>query len=297
MRYEEIVAKTNEVLSEYTGKLTLRQIYYRLVAVLMIENKVSAYNQLSRMLVKARERGVVDYTRIEDRVRRVEGSDGVFDNPNEYFEAVIRSMERQINSYDANRTMWTSQPRYVEVWTEKDALAGVLVDITRLFKVPLCVARGYSSFTFVMDAVKRFKEADDDGKKLIILYFGDFDPSGEDMVRDLRDRITRYSGLDITIRKVALTQELIDEFQLPPAPMKESDTRRASFIAKYGDVGVVELDALPPDELRRIVIDAIENEVDMMIWEGDKQSTEEEAVQVKKKYKRIKELISKDVRR
>lgn len=288
-KYDLIVGKVNEILNEYASRMTLRQIYYRLVAGQVIENKLSAYTSLSAMLVKARKRGDVDYRRIEDRVRRVDGGDGYFSDPHAYIRTIIRRMRRDAENYELNRTMWTTQPKYVEVWVEKDALSGVIYDAIRDYKLPLAVARGYSSFSFLMDAVERFGEHQD--KTLKILYFGDFDPSGEDMVRDLRERLCGYAGFDIEIRKVALTPSLIQHYDLPPAPAKRSDTRSSGFVAEHGINSCVELDALPPDVLQDIVRSAVRREIDVNTWNETKRQAEQEAEQVMRLYADIESAI------
>ncbi len=107
-----------------------------------------------------------------------------------------------VPQYSSDR--WAGQEYYVEVWVEKDALSGVLNPISRKYHVHLVVNKGYSSASAMYDAKDRFIEAMNDGKKCVILYFGDLDPSGEDMVRDINNRLT-IMGAEITVKKLALT--------------------------------------------------------------------------------------------
>jgi len=266
LRYAPIVEWVNEVLAEFGDlSLTLRQVYYQLVARQYIPNTPQAYKTLSRMLVRARERGDVDYRRIEDRVRSVNGGEGVHlqvPDPAELVETRIRWLREAADDYHV--PTWYGQPHYVEVWVEKDALSKVVASAANPLGVSVAVARGYSSFTFVMDAVERFQAAVAVDRTPLILYFGDFDPSGEDMVRDLTDRIERYGDVAVDVRKVALTPEQIRKYQLPPAPTKKTDARAAVFIERHGDA-CVELDALDPYVLRDLVSSAIHQLYDPVI--------------------------------
>ena len=145
--------------------------------------------------------------------------------------------ETAIRSY--RRDVWAKQSVYLEVWLEKDALSGIFEDVLDGFGVTLNVGRGYDGWDSLRNAAVRFG----DGRNGTILYYGDFDPSGEDMVRSLRERLA-FFGCQPTLIKCALVQGDIARYRLPPDFTKATDTRRAAFVATYGDVAV-ELDALP----------------------------------------------------
>lgn len=270
-RTDEIIDKVNEIIDQYDTALTLRQIYYRLVAALVIPNNVNQYKALSKLLVEARKDERVDYRKIEDRVRKTIGGDYTFFEPDDYFRMWERRFRESPKYFNIPR--WYNQPWYVEVWIEKDALSRIISDVADGLGVKTCVARGYSSFTFIKDAVERINHACDvpdgdiDHREPKILYFGDFDPSGEDMVRDLEERLFDYgitgcdfdSGEILTsdsqtplVEKLALTPEQIVKWRLPPMPTKASDVRSAKFIEKHGDIAV-ELDALDPEVLKNLV--------------------------------------------
>jgi hypothetical protein len=171
----------NEIIEEYAQegyKLTLRQLYYQLVSRDIIANKVQEYAKLSTLLVKGRMAGVVDWEAIEDRIRVPFLPYWVHD--------VEDAISDTIDQYRLNRQ--DGQEVYIELWVEKDALSGVLKRITSEFHINLMVNRGYSSCTAMHDAYKRFKIQEDDGKEVVILYLGDHDPSGLDMVRDIKER-------------------------------------------------------------------------------------------------------------
>lgn len=266
----ELFNKVKSILSEYDGPLTLRQIYYRLVAAHYIENVQKAYTLLSKHLTNARRAGIIDPNRIIDRTRRTLKVATWTD-----LESFLRTVA---NSY--RREKWSSQQNNVEVWCEKDAVAGVLEPITEEFEVVLYPCRGYNSYSALLEAAWRIA-----GKQqpTTILYLGDFDPSGEDMSRDIRDRLRNDFGASVDLQVIALTREQVDEFQLPPMPAKKSDTRAADFIARHGDMAV-ELDALPPDELQRLVRESIEQFVDKSAFDAEVATQAEEV-------ERLHELI------
>ena len=149
------------------------------------------------------------------------------------------------------RDVWDTQPDYLEVWLEKDALSGIFEDVLSPYGVTLNVGRGYDGWDSVYNAAMRFMEKSD----VTVLYFGDFDPSGEDMVRSLIKRLASL-GSRPKVVKCALTRDDIRRYDLPSDFAKKTDTRTAAFVAEHGDIAV-ELDALPPDVLR----DRLEQEV------------------------------------
>jgi hypothetical protein len=155
------------------------------------------------------------------------------------------------------RDVWATQPGYVEVWLEKDALSGIFEGVLEPYGVTLCVGRGYDGWDSIRIAARRYG----DGSCVDVLYFGDFDPSGEDMVRSLRERLA-FFGCRPTMVKCALTLDDIAAYNLPPDFTKAKDSRRAAFVAKHGDVSV-ELDALPVDVLRSRIMVGIEARMDL----------------------------------
>jgi hypothetical protein len=170
MRYGEIVKAVNEILAQYDAPLTLRQVYYRLVAKALIPNTVTSYKTLSRLLVKARERGEVDDARIEDRSRQVLGAGdwGCGD-----FDAFIGyHVDRLKSSWQYwTRPLWENQPRNVVIALEKDALSRLFVDVADGFRVRVFPTRGYGSYTYVKGMAGSMGPNTD--KPTIVLYFGD----------------------------------------------------------------------------------------------------------------------------
>ncbi len=230
----EALRVAREVLSQY-NPMTVRQVYYQLVSRQIIDNNRSQYQLVSKLLVEARKAGTIPWYWIEDRLRRPRAVSMWRDLP-DFAETVRRAYRRDV---------WPTQPEYVECWLEKDALSGIFEDVLANYGVTLNVGRGYDGWDSIKNAAYRYERH---GKETTILYFGDFDPSGEDMVRSLRERL-EFFGQEPDIIKVALTADDIRRYNLPPDPTKASDSRAAAFVAEHGDIAV-ELDALPPDVLR-----------------------------------------------
>ena len=247
-----IIQKANEIISQYAMPLTVRQIYYRFVGEQLIENSLKSYKSLANILCEAREQGYIHYSKIIDRNREPIKSSS-WSSPKSFFDTVKESYRKDINE---------NQPNFIEVWIEKQALTGVFEPITIKYDLTLCVGRGYPSLSALYEASKRLKNTD---KDIHILYFGDFDPSGEDIYRDIQARLSNLFSINATFEKVSLTAADITQYNLPPAPAKRTDTRAIGFIQTHGDMAV-ELDALPPDVLTQKIISSVENKLDMTVF-------------------------------
>lgn len=245
-----------EILSQY-HPMTVRQVYYQLVSRLVIKNNRSQYQAVSNALVDARKDGVIPWDWIEDRLREPH-TVSMWDGLEDFSETVKRAYRKDV---------WSTQSEYIEVWEEKDALSGIFKDVLRPYGVTLNVGRGYDGWTSINDAAERYLSQE----SVTVLYFGDFDPSGEDMVRSLEVRLNEL-GAYPKIVKCALTMEDIQRYHLPPAFAKKSDTRTKKFVAKNGDVSV-ELDALPIEVLKERIKSEVESRMDIValneIWKTE----------------------------
>jgi len=233
---KRIIHEAYKVLADHRP-MTLRQVFYRLVAAQIIENKQSKYKSLSRTLVLARQNGDIPWDWIEDRLRKPRPVP-MWNDLSDFSRAALRWYRRDV---------WNDQPAYIEVWLEKDALSGIFERVLYPYGVTLNVGRGYDSWSSIYEAVNRYG----DGDHVTILHFGDFDPSGEDMVRSLGQRLAFFDCWP-TIDKIAVTWPQIQHYNLPPNPAKYTDSRTPAFVAYHGD-NCVELDALPPDVLAHII--------------------------------------------
>jgi hypothetical protein len=245
----EMISLINSILEDYAAqgyRLTLRQLYYQLVARDFIPNTVKEYAKLSDVCVTGRMNGLIDWDYIEDRIRRPflqYSSDSIQD-----------ALEDTIHQYKLNRQ--EGQPYNIEVWTEKDAVSNILKRGTNFYHIKLMVNRGYSSCSAMFEASKRITGDN------IILYVGDHDPSGLDMLRDIEDRLKEFEVDEFEVIPVALTMEQIKKYNPPPNPAKITDPRAKRYILEHGEHSW-ELDALKPDVLYKILDDAILKYLDL----------------------------------
>jgi len=246
----QLLEIAQEVLREAYPQ-TVRQVFYQLVSRQVLENSEKAYKRVSHLLSEGRQDGEVAWERIEDRNRRPRPV-AMWDDPADFAQQVTPQYRRDV---------WQLQPAYLECWLEKDALSGIVEDVIRPYGVTLCVGKGYDGWSSIHWAAERYTRREARGQPVTVLYLGDFDPSGEDMVRSLRERLSAL-GACPTIRKVALTREQLETYRLPPNRTKSTDSRRAAFVAQHGDE-TAELDALPVAVLRTLLRTEIEAGMDL----------------------------------
>ena len=270
--YDEIVDAALDIFQQYDTAITLRQLYYRLVSRLLIPNTINSYKRLSRIMVKAREDGDVPINCLEDRSRRVLGrGDMGYNSAEEYLKKKITTLQDSWKSF--TMPMWDDQPKNVMISLEKDALSRLVSREANRFSVRTFPTRGYPSFSFVQE-MSRYITNQLGGKPTVVLYFGDFDPSGVDIERDLSERLERYGAKSFTVQRIALTDDQIKKYRLPPMPVKMSDARADSFLEEHGD-RAVELDALDPNLLQTTVRKAIVKNINMRKWNSRVRKTEE----------------------
>lgn len=243
---QRIIDEAHAILTAF-NPMTVRQVYYQLVSRQIVENSRSRYQAVSDALVDARLEGAIPWDWIEDRLRRPRSVAMWTDLVDFAWSA----------RWSYRRDVWPTQPRQLEVWLEKDALSGIFEDALYDYRITLNVGRGYDGWSSIHHASKRYEGE----KPVTVLYFGDFDPSGEDMVRSLRERLERL-GSSPEIIKVALSMEDVERYQLPSDFTKTTDTRRTAFVQQHGDVSV-ELDALPADVLRARLVEEVKKYMDL----------------------------------
>lgn len=248
----ERIATADAILTSYAKeglRLTLRQLYYQFVAHHALPNTERSYKNLGELVSKARLAGLLDWEAIEDRVRQPQEARH-WSSPAEFADLAVAA-------YRLPR--WEGQDHYAELWVEKDALAGVLSPLAREYHVTLMVNRGYSSQSAMYESAQRFLAAD--RPSLALFYLGDHDPSGEDMVRDVADRLEMFGVQDLEVRKLALTMEQVRQYKPPPNPAKMTDSRASAYVAEHGRQSW-EVDALPPQVLQQIIRRAFDAIVD-----------------------------------
>ncbi len=239
-----VIDQANAILDEYAGDgldLTLRQLYYQFVARGLLENKQTAYKRLGSIVSDARLAGLIDWTRIEDRTRNLQGLT--------HWRSPAEVLQAARDSYRVDH--WKGQDYQVEVWIEKDALVGVIESICHELDVPFFACRGYVSQSEMWTAAQRLLIYDKAGRSPIILHLGDHDPSGVDMTRDIVDRMATF-GVDLGVRRLALNMNQVEQYSPPPNPAKITDSRAAGYIDRFGNQSW-ELDALEPRVLRSLI--------------------------------------------
>jgi hypothetical protein len=235
----------NAILTEDHPQ-TVRQVFYALTVRGAVNKLEAEYKgTVVRLLVEMRESGEIPFSWIADNTRWMRKPTS--------FTGVAACLNATAKFY--RRNLWASMPIYVEVWCEKDALAGVLMEETEVYDVPLMTARGYSSISFLHSAAKYIESI---GKPAYIYHFGDLDPSGVDAARDIEAKLRRYApGAEIHFERPAVTRAQVEEWNLPTRPTKMTDTRAKKFVGTS-----VELDAIPAAKLREIARGRIERHVD-----------------------------------
>jgi hypothetical protein len=294
MKYATIVKESNAIFQQYNMALTLRQLFYRLVAKHIIANTVQNYKYLSRIVVRARERGDIDDRWIEDRTRTTIGGDFGWDDCDKFLNEQLAQLKQSHLRF--TMPMWTNQNVVVEVWVEKDALSRVISDVAKGFRVITCPSKGYSSYTYLKTAIERMQSEYLPEQDIWILYFGDYDPSGVDIERDLSQRLMQYGAPPNFqgVKRVALTLDQIRHYQLPPMPAKRSDPRLARFIADTGGSDAVELDALEPPILQKLVENAISQHIDVEKWNQRLAEIEEKKKLLEGKLAKMRILFEED---
>jgi hypothetical protein len=229
-----------EIVSEMRP-MTVRQVFYQASVRNIVEKSEAGYGKVQTDLVLMRRAGDLPYGWIADNTRWQRKPD-TFKSPQEALKETARLYRKDL---------WAEAHVYVEVWLEKDALSGVILPVTAMYDVPLMVARGYASLSFLHGAGEYINELD---VPAYIYHLGDFDPSGVNAGEKIEETLREMApNAEIIFERIAVTEEQITAWNLPTRPTKASDTRAKSF----GEVSV-ELDAIPPDELRWLVQSAIE---------------------------------------
>ncbi len=271
-----LLGNIKEILEEYSMKgikVTLRQLYYQLVARDLIPNKVSEYAKISSLLTNARYTGDIDWSAIEDRTRIPDLSNT--------FEDTEHLVEVACRSYQLDR--WEGQEYYVELWTEKDAISSVIKPITKKYQVSVSVNRGYCSASSMYVSAQRF--IDHDGKNKILLYLGDHDPSGLDMDRDIKERLKEF-GVNVQVIRIGLTLKQIKKYTPPPNPAKTTDPRGTGYILKFGNQSW-EVDALKPEFLQGLIEDSILTYLNLNKFEQVKEKEREDIEELKEKLNEV----------
>jgi hypothetical protein len=239
--------------------MTVRQVFYQASVRGIVDKTEAGYAKVQTDLALLRRAGAMPYHWLADNTRwqrkpRTHGS-------------IAEALRDTAQFY--RKSLWASADCYVEVWLEKDALSGVVYPTTSLYDVPLMVARGYASLSFLHTAAEHIAELD---VPAFIYHLGDYDPSGLDAGRKIEETLRELApGAEIEFQRLAVTPEQITDWNLPTRPTKVSDSRARGF----GPLSV-ELDAIEPAQLRDLVGEAIERHLPQQQLEVLKAAEESE---------------------
>lgn len=225
--------------------ISVRGLFYQMVNVGLVEKTDNGYAQIQSTLAEMRRTGLLPYHWIADNTRWQRRPPTWADSR--------EALRQTTQSY--RRSLVSAMDAYVEVWLEKDALAGVVLPVTEEFDVPLMVSRGYASLSFLASAAECIAEQ---AKPVYLYHLGDLDPSGVNAGEKIEETLRELApNADIHFRRLAVTRDQADAWDLPTRPTKATDSRAKRFRGES-----VELDAVSPDLLRDLVRLAVESHVD-----------------------------------
>ncbi|EGW40496.1 hypothetical protein DOT_1568 [Desulfosporosinus sp. OT] len=241
----DLINRINSVIDDYSAQgysLTLRQVYYQMVARAIIPNNERSYKNLGVLISEARLAGLIDWNAIEDRTRNLKGKSH-WQTPGSMIDSA---------AYSYHLDHWNGQKNYVEVWVEKDALVGIVGQICGELDVNFFSCRGYVSQSEMWGAARRLKRRQDNGQQIVLLHLGDHDPSGRDMSRDIQDRLVTFETHGVDFHRLALNMNQIEQYGPPPNPTKITDSRATKYIQEFGHE-CWELDALEPQVISDLI--------------------------------------------
>ena len=226
--------------------VTVRGLYYQaeVAGVPGIDKTEASYAKVQHQVLELRRQGRLSYHWIADSTRQQRRPYTCL--------SMADALEDAVHGY--RRSLWQDADADVEIWCEKDALAGVIEKVTSEYDVPLMVSRGFTSETFAFEAIEAYVET---WRPLVVYALYDFDRSGADATCSLREKLTRFGderGVDVRFNILGLTVEQVEEWNLPTRPHKRATVADQRWPHPYA----CELDAIPPHDLRALVKGAIE---------------------------------------
>lgn len=264
---QKLIDASKEVLKDYSDPLTVRQLFYRLVSKLIIENTQKEYKYLISVLSDARVKTKeIPFSAFRDRTRSFSGNgvrsywdvEGFFNSRKGKYEDAEEDFKTSDGDFWLPR--WHLQSTYVEVWCEKDALASIFESACDRKRVVFGASKGQASLSWLYEAHIRLlaRLSEEHVERVVILVYSDFDPTGLDIFRNFKQHINTTFGLDVELVRMAITKEQITKYNIPSMPTKKSNSLSDKWIAEHGDVSCVELDAIDPPDLTQIILDDID---------------------------------------
>lgn len=285
-----VIDQANLIIAEAEAdgwsSMTLRQLYYQFVSRGFIPNQVNEYKRLGRIVTDARYGGLISWTAIEDAGRNT-------------FHSIGHQDKKGAASAAANALKlnpWVDQDTYVEVWVEKQALEATIARPASALRAPYMACKGYLSASEAWRANLRYQDAISRGKRPVLLHLGDHDPSGIDMTRDNDDRLYEFLDARIEVRRIALNMDQVEQYDPPPNPAKEDDSRFKGYTAQFGD-SCWELDALRQNVIGEIITENLRGFIDQEKWDATMRLEEEMKVPLRAmaaRWNEVEQLVGMD---
>lgn len=261
----ELIDRANRIIDEFRAqgfRLTVRQLHYQFVSRDWLPNTDKTYSRIKDIISNGRLAGLVAWDAIEDRGRSLMGLNT--------FSGHIQAVAEARRNYRID--LWAGQEWRPEVWVEKQALEGVIGGICNELRVDFYACKGYDSQSMSWEAGQRFAGYVRRGQRPIVFHLGDHDPSGRDMTRDNRERLSMFAGVPVTVQRLALNLDQVDRWNPPDNPTKQTDARAFGYGEYMEENGrspdtCWELDALSPTVIRELIRDAVSRVRDDAIWD------------------------------
>lgn len=265
---------------------TLRQLYYQFVARGFIPNNQKQYKRLGNIIGQARLAGRIDWDHIEDRTRNLSFL--------QKFDDAQDALNKLASWYHVD--MWANQLYRPEVWIEKDALTGVIRRVCEENDVPYFSCRGYTSLSEMFGASQRLSYWNECGQRPYIIHFGDHDPSGIDMSRDILNRLRNTFMAGHQFERVALTMEQIKEYNPPPNPVKVKDSRYKKYRDEFGEQSW-ELDSMDLLKFRELIENRLAGIRNDKIWKEDlkrKETVKTRLTELAQDWEKLTKIMTKE---
>jgi hypothetical protein len=250
---DALLGAIRQILDGEDEQITIRHLFYRVVGLGVLAKTEKAYRLLCSHLSKWRKDGEIRWDAFTDSTR------WWLRSPT--FNGIEDALSRCRETY--RRDLWSTQENYCEVWVEKDAIAPIVYAVANSFGVPTFVSRGFASLSSLYNAAQTFNKAEKNGKVVTIFHLGDYDPSGYAAGESIEETLVQNFDCSVTFDRIAVQQWQIHQWNLPTRPVKNTDSRAAKWIGGQ----CVELDSIPPSQLRGLVEKAITDLIDPREWE------------------------------
>lgn len=280
-----IIATADQIATSYAAQgydLTLRQLYYQFIARALMPNTEQSYKRLGNIINQARQAGLIDWNHLTDRTRNLAR--------NSHWTDPADIIDGAQSGYRLD--LWSTQPIRVEIWVEKEALAGVIDRVATDLDCPWFACRGYVSQSEMWRAARRFIRYSREGQETVVLHLGDHDPSGIDMSRDIEDRLRLFGERSpIQVKRIALNMDQVEQYDPPPNPAKLTDSRATDYIENFGTESW-ELDALDPATLDALIRDQVALYLDTDLYQVEEARQEHDRELLQTVSNRWAELVT-----